>query len=282
VQGKIPLLIALIFGAISFFGILTVLDTGEVDTSESRMLVFNRDMAEGDIVKDDDFAVMRLPGGGVTKDLKGLLTPGSESSVRGAKLLSSVDRGTPVLKTLFTSDSTPQKEIRFTELLKPGERAISLPVDSAGMVTGLLQPGDFVDVLANIDLPVVSTKEMNIPNQGIVKVEETNYEPTTVFLLERVRILAIGANYLKPENAENRVRSFSGSTVTIAVSSRAAQVLSFAMRHGRSPGSAKGVTFTLLLRNALDSEISENREKVTYENVLQEAKLNEIQSQLRP
>ena len=56
------------------------------------------------------------------------------------------------------------------------------------------------DILANLEVPQTTIRTVSIPNQGVQEVPETTYTPSTLFLLESVKVLAVGTTYLDPES----------------------------------------------------------------------------------
>lgn len=105
-------------------------------------------------------------------------------------------------------------------VLKPGMRAVSVPVDDVSGNAGLIQPGDFVDIILTQKL----NQQENNHNSGNTRqvVSET--------VVERVRIIAVGSSIQRQteENGKaNRAR-----TVTVEVAPRAAEAVTVAAQLG--------------------------------------------------
>jgi pilus assembly protein CpaB len=93
--------------------------------------------------------------------------------------------------------------------LQPGMRAVSIPVDRVKDVSGLIQPGDRVDVIA---IP---------PAKG------NGPPPKAVTIFRAVRVLAVG-NALENPSATPSPSEQEATTVTLEVTPKQADVLSWA------------------------------------------------------
>ncbi|ABC39332.1 Flp pilus assembly protein CpaB [Burkholderia thailandensis E254] len=97
--------------------------------------------------------------------------------------------------------------------LKPGMRAISVAIDDVSGNAGLIEPGDYVDVLL--------TQQLAAPG-GAPADPERAVESETI--AARVRVLAVGSAFQRPKDdaAQPNTRA---RTVTFEVSSHDAQVI---------------------------------------------------------
>jgi pilus assembly protein CpaB len=93
--------------------------------------------------------------------------------------------------------------------LQPGMRAVSIPVDRVKDVSGLIQPGDRVDVIA------IPPSHNNGP------------PPKAVTIFRAIRVLAVG-NALENPSATPSPQEQEATTVTLEVTPRQADVLSWA------------------------------------------------------
>lgn len=93
--------------------------------------------------------------------------------------------------------------------LQPGMRAVSIPVDRVKDVSGLIQPGDRVDVIA-----IPPSKSGGPP-------------PKAVTIFRAIRVLAVG-NALENPSATPSPQEQEATTVTLEVTPRQADVLSWA------------------------------------------------------
>jgi pilus assembly protein CpaB len=75
----------------------------------------------------------------------------------------------PANTVLTASNTGTPATVGLTVRLKPGERAVSIPVDRVKSVSGLMQPGDRVDVLATVNKgPGVPPKTFTIIRGALV------------------------------------------------------------------------------------------------------------------
>ena len=100
----------------------------------------------------------------------------------------------------------------LAELLEPGQRAMTIPVDSSLAMGGLLRPGHRVDILCTF-------------GRGLGE------EKHTATLLQNVTVLAVGRTVGDVDEPEVKAR-YSFKTVTLAVDLEDAERLSLAARQG--------------------------------------------------
>lgn len=105
------------------------------------------------------------------------------------------------------------------------ERALSIPVDAISGVSGLLMPGDRVDLLGTFP---VSSKEELIPDAG----GGGSVGYVTMTLLQNVTLLAVGQQ-LSGVGAQQDGRRNNYSTVTVAVTVDEAELLTIAQTRGK-------------------------------------------------
>lgn len=118
--------------------------------------------------------------------------------------------GEPITRTRLRP---PGDGSGFAATIPLGMRAISLPVDPVSGVAGLVEPGNWVDLLATFDFG-----------------EATNAQSFTMTVLERVSVLAVDARVQLADTKAARVQE---QTVTLAVTPDQAQRVVFAQESGR-------------------------------------------------
>jgi len=124
-------------------------------------------------------------------------------------------------------DTGPKKPIvdstQFSYVTPAGKRALTIMIDSLSAVGGLINPGDFVDVLGALNVP----KSLDD--------EETDTNTITTVLFQNIQVLAINANF-KPlassltYQTQQQSRSLN---VTLAVTPEEAGLLTFAQSNGK-------------------------------------------------
>lgn len=97
----------------------------------------------GTLARDEDFEVRAAPTGGVPSGAI-LDTPDARAALRGSLIREYLDGGSPVTSADILR---PRDRGFLASVLAPDSRAISLNVDAESGVSGLIWPGDAVDVV---------------------------------------------------------------------------------------------------------------------------------------
>jgi pilus assembly protein CpaB len=157
------------------------------------------------------------------------------ASVYGAVLRHELPAGEPILQSAIVK---PGERDFLQVVLTPGERAIAIPVATGGASTGLLSPGDHVDVILTQNF-----KGDNAANAPLTRrsVSET--------VVENLRVLAIDEPDKvtapnRPVVAVNPATGNFGRTVTLEVTAEQAEQINVATELGK---------LSLTLRSATDS-----------------------------
>lgn len=106
----------------------------------------------------------------------------------------------------------------------PGKRAITIQIDSLSAVGGLINPGDYVDILAHLNVPrdsVSSTKN-----------EKNNTDTITAMIFQNVQVLAIGTN-LNAQGLYESQQMAKSLNITFALDPEEAGLISFVQDNGR-------------------------------------------------
>lgn len=282
-QGKLPLIIAIVFGLIAFVGIGRYLQQQNQPEEVVRVIVANKSLEVGHTLSRTDLGYLVVPAS-LMRGVRGYYRPGDEALLSGQTVIQSLGQNGMILEAHIRREfDTQGARTKFSSLLNQGERAVSIPLDSEGMVSQFVRPGDRVDILANMDIPDVIEERIEIPNAMPQIISREVSRPTTVYLFQNVQVLAVGSDFLQPNilEAASAQRGRAARSVTIAVTPEEAQLLSFAMRYGNSAGSAIGgdITFTLSLRRDDDRDIVEFPDLVTFADVTNLGELRRLQIQ---
>jgi len=118
-----------------------------------------------------------------------------------------------------------------------GKRAISIAVDSITSVSGMVRPGDYVDVLATLQIPVQGPDG------------KTTGQMVVVPLFQNVLVLAVGQNTGNMASAAGRYSEKEAASgpalITLALEPQEANLIAFVQEQGkvrltmRSPADAK-------------------------------------------
>jgi pilus assembly protein CpaB len=174
-----------------------------------------RALPVGTLARDEDFAVTavlpdKVPAGAL------LDTPETRTSLRGAMLRHFLDPGTPVT----ANDVLRVRDRGFlSAVLEPGTRAVSVGVDEVSGVSGLIWPGDRVDVILTQDLDPATPVGRRVVSETV---------------LEDARVIAIDQEIAR---ARGDVPSAQGASrvprsVTLQISPDDADKLAVAQRLG--------------------------------------------------
>ena len=157
------------------------------------------------------------------------------ASVYGAVLRHELAMGEPILQSAIAK---PGQRDFLQVVLTPGERAIAIPVATGGASTGLLQPGDHVDVILT----------QNFKNDNDAKAPLTRRSVSET-VVENLRVLAID----EPDKVTTPARPAAipvnpaagnfGRTVTLEVTGEQAEQINVATELGK---------LSLTLRSATD------------------------------
>ena len=225
---------ALLFGAALAFGALATLAArgyiAEYLERERELLRPTQPMAEvvvakrnldaGEIVSADSMALRRIPAEYVASTA---LQPGQFEGFVGARLTVPLRAGEVLIQGAIAGADVAT----FSSKIRPGIRALTIAVDEINSVSGMLQPGDRIDLFLSVRPPGQGPAQM-LPE-------------ATAPLMQDLLVLATGRQ-VRPGGDDPRLgRSF--TTITVEASPEEAQRLIVAQRGGK---------LTAMLRNPED------------------------------
>lgn len=107
------------------------------------IVVADMDLAVGDTVSAQNAAVRKIPRVYVPRDA---VTPDQFAAIEGRQVINPIGKGEPILLLHLV-----EKKIEgIASLLKPGERAITIPVSTLDTFSGFLSPGDYIDLMITL------------------------------------------------------------------------------------------------------------------------------------
>lgn len=167
------------------------------------VLVAARELKQGDVIRQEDLDEHVFQASGVARDV---VHSDDIESVIGLRLRTDLNQGAWVVRSALGEPTAP----RLADRLNPSLRAITFSVDSVNAMSGLLKPGDHVDLFVSFD------------HEG---------RRITARLLGAVEIIATD-QYTKDFRppADQRERDY--STITVAVSPADAILLVTARQTG--------------------------------------------------
>lgn len=185
-------------------------------TPKIRMLVAARPLSIGTLLKDDDMREMEVAGDAVPE---GAFIGGAESlaELRGALLRRFIDPNQPVIRTDVLR---PRDRGFLAAVLRPGTRAISIGVDVVTGASGLIWPGDEVDLILTQTLQ----QQQGAESPGRRIVGET--------ILSAVRVIAVDQQ-ISHSGADASASRVVARTVTLEVNPEQAERVAVATQLGR-------------------------------------------------
>jgi pilus assembly protein CpaB len=106
--------------------------------------------------------------------------------------------------------------IQYDSMGRDNYRAISVPISGAAAVSGMIKPGDYVDLLGTFSMPSKNNPQLT--------------ENVTSTLFPKVKVLAVGNQV---GNDPGQIARSSSSTITFEVEPNVAEIIVFAQHSGQ-------------------------------------------------
>jgi pilus assembly protein CpaB len=188
-------------------------------------------LPRGTLARDEDFTVRSVtasdgvPAGAI------LDTPDAKIGLRGSLVRDFLDTG-----SLVTSENIlrPRERGFLASVLAPDSRAISINVDAASGVSGLIWPGDYVDVVLTQE-PTAAGEDKTAQQHGMLS--ET--------VAHNVRIVAIDQEIVQGGPANNATAGKVARTVSLQLAPDQVKKVTVAGQRGK---------LTLAVRSAVDRQ----------------------------
>ncbi|MDQ7735554.1 Flp pilus assembly protein CpaB [Halomonas sp. SpR1] len=224
---------ALVVGFLAFWLVGYYLDSREQEmrldllsgqASKGRVVVASANLSPGDVVSQSSVAVAEMP---ISHIPSMAIKPEEFGRIEGRVINRAMSQG-EMLQADFITGLVVN---RFSGLLDEGERAISVEVSSLKSYSGMLLPGDYIDLYV------------------LLKDDASGQKPRLVPILERVKVLAAGAQPLR--NADQSFQRLDANTaqynmITVGLPREEAERLALAREAGE---------IAFLMRNADDQQI---------------------------
>ncbi|MDI3559131.1 Flp pilus assembly protein CpaB [Bradyrhizobium sp. Arg816] len=189
-------------------------------------------LPRGTLARDEDFTTRSasssdgVPAGAI------LDTPDARIGLRGSLVRNFLDTGSPVT----SKDILRPRERGFlASVLAPDSRAISINVDAASGVSGLIWPGDYVDVVLTEESTTASEKQNPDHQHGTLS--ET--------VAHNVRIVAIDQEIVQGGSASNASAGKVARTVSLQLAPEQVKKVVVAAQLGK---------LSLAVRSAVDRQ----------------------------
>jgi len=248
VTNRMALIVAVVLGILSIVGIKAYVDqirnTQRYTQELMPVLVAARDIEPDQVFTEDDLQIKQFPRQVIEDALRGSWVKEKErDAILGGRTRTKIKTGQVLLRSHFY-----QRKSRQTLEFKADERAFSVKISKIGGLSGMLKPGDYVDIFAYL--------EMTDKEGGGEKVQHTR------ILLPNVLILATNRN-TSPYVANNaytrltlRLKPAECSKVLLAVA-RGAQLHCALRREGANNSGSLYPTVPALLWRDVSDELLE-------------------------
>ncbi|MCB1883712.1 MAG: Flp pilus assembly protein CpaB [Geminicoccaceae bacterium] len=254
----LSLFFSVVFAVVSTYAIKMMLEgrekvsIAEAKPSESkptvvnRVLIAKRKLTVGSFISDADVGWQDWPDIEVPQSFI-VNKVGEEAKLYGSVVRNPIAAGQPL-----TLDNVvdPSDRSFLSAILEPGMRAITVPMDEAGGNTGLIFPGDYVDVIL--------TQSINN-----ISYDEKSYKKSTTILTNQ-KVIAIGRRLSEQEKGESK--SETARTVTLEATPEHAQEIALAMDLGRLTLALRSLASTETGNELYDRESSFSNEENTAKN----------------
>lgn len=234
---KLLLIAAVFFGLLAFFLTYQQIKTAKQEVfglaRDIDLIEIIRPMSAGDRIKQTDIRLKRV------KRFNKRTTKEVEYSKRESIFQRQLDvplNPGDILEWKDIKSASFQKKKELASIIPRGMRAISISVDAVGSVSGLVKPGNKVDLIGTFRFP---------ENRG-----DQSYDTLTLTILQNVKLLATGTNY---GNSAGNQRGF--STVTLALTPKEAEMIIFASQKGR---------IQMSLRNDQETAITQELQSINF------------------
>lgn len=132
------------YGAKNYLGAqMAEIEAREKNKAMIQVVVAKTDLEKGSPLTADSLAVRAMP-----KEWahSGAVTPDQFSRVEGSVLAYPAAAGEPVIWAQLEGQRTPT----FSARLSAGRRAVTVPVDEISSLSGMVEPGDLIDIVVSI------------------------------------------------------------------------------------------------------------------------------------
>jgi pilus assembly protein CpaB len=196
------------------------------------VLVARRDIPAEIPITSSDLATKEIPEDYLQP---GAIPTSAANKAIGMVAASPITAGEQILDSKLNPPSERPKIL--SEITPMGKRAVSVSVDNISNLAGLLQPGDYVDVLTIISPPAGSSlyslalDAASMPSAQQEKV-------ITLPLFQNILVLAVGTDLSSSESQATKGKSkekakSSGGAVTLSLSPQEAAMISFVQEQGK-------------------------------------------------
>lgn len=132
------------YGAKNYLGAqMAEIEAREKNKAMVQMVVAKTDLGKGSALSADNVAVRPVP-----KEWahSGAITPDQFGRAEGSVLAYPANSGEPLIWSQLEGQRTPT----FSARLAQGRRAVTVPVDEISSLSGMVEPGDLIDIVVSL------------------------------------------------------------------------------------------------------------------------------------
>lgn len=244
-MNKRALLISLVVGVVGVLLLLLYLSRFEQEASGGervRLLMAVKAIEPGTSIQEDALTIREVPLAYVEdRAVKAVEKP----KVVGLRIGTKVEANQTLMWTDLAIAADERRDL--SSLVQPGARAVSIKAESGDKSFSLIQPGDYVDVIAS--MPGSDTDKRN-----------------AVVLLQKVLALAVGLE-TAPDKITDSKDERREMVLTLSVSLQEAQLLSLAAERGKLLVALRNPDDQTLLEGIPDMPSSALEDKVIRSNI---------------
>ncbi|MFA6562125.1 MAG: Flp pilus assembly protein CpaB [Verrucomicrobiia bacterium] len=228
----------------------------EAQFARVRVIAAGRNVPVGTVLAKNDIGIANVFAQSITGRA---VLPDDYTELIGKKTRVFLNDGQPIL---WSDVDMPYGGVGgMSGMIKLGERAVAIPVDSTAAVSGHVKPNDHVDIIGTFTFPGATKGGTPAAGQQLS-------DTVTLTILQDVTVLATGqVMSRRPSEMQGSADRFGSqySSVTVGVTPREAEMLVFAHQKGR---------LSLALRNREDVSVEQQLENVDF--VKLEKNFNEL------
>jgi pilus assembly protein CpaB len=191
----------------------------------------------GTLAREEDFTVRSVspdsvPSGAIID------TPEVRIGLRGSLVRTFLDTG-----GLVTSQNVlrPRDRGFLANVLAPGTRAISIKVDTESGVSGLIWPGDYVDIVVTHSATPTVMPPANRPSSEMSATPSPSPPGVSETVLRNVRIIAIDQEIMQGVPANNATAGKETRTVSLQLAPEQVETITVAQHLGKLSLAARAV-----------------------------------------
>ena len=213
-------------------------ETAKLQANQTAVVVAAQDIPRGTVIAPETLETKIFPNQYVTPQAVTSL-----DRIAGMVTIAPIPKGEQITLSKL---ATGRRAGGLAEVTPVGKRAITINVDNIAALAGMIKPGDYVDLIVLLPVPVLGPDGKQIT------------QAATIPLLQNVLVLAVGQETGAPSRVEGRYEKGGkketagggeiSSLITVALAPQEANLLVFIQEQGK---------IRLIMRSPADSQISQ-------------------------